>query len=143
MPWTEMQEIYEPVVAKFKEELEATGLFDEMDEGEKIYWSGRKVSVIPGPDSIRSVGMQKLEHRIMIYIIILDSDEKTTPRVLRNAMHPAYDALMADIKHGGTCWVAFPTLWHPGFMQWGEKTYVGILGQWLVRIMETYTPPGA
>jgi hypothetical protein len=99
--------------------------------------------VIPGPDPIRNVGMQKLEHRILIYVIILDGDTNTTPKKLREAMHPAYDALMADIKHGGTCWVALPTLWHPGFLQWADKVYVGILGQWQARVYQTYIPPGA
>lgn len=143
MPYEEMASIYEPVVAKFKDELDATGLFDLIDEGQEIYWSGRRAMVIPGPDRIRNVGMQKLEHQILIYVIILDSDEKTTPEKLRTDMHPAYDALMADIRHGNTCWVSLPTLWHPGFMQWGEKTYVGILGQWIARLYQTYVPPGA
>jgi len=142
--YDKMEDVYEPVVDAIKAELEATGLFDEVDEGENIYeGSGRKAMVIGGPDNIRSVGSAVLEHQILIYVIILDSDEGTTPSKLRQDMAPAYDTLMEDVKHGGTCWVCLPTLWSPGFLQWGDRTYVGILSQWMARVHQVYNPAGA
>jgi len=139
-----MEDVIEPVVQAFKDELEATGLFDEIDEGENIYeGSGMKAMVLPGPDTIRNVGMQKLEHQILLYVIILSGEEDTTPTILRKEMYPAYDALMADLTHDGTCFVALPTLWSPGFLEWSGKTYVGVLSNWMVRVYQTYTPTGA
>lgn len=137
-----MENVMEPVIEQFKAELEATGLFTEINEGEYVYeGSGRVAMVFPGPDRPRSIGLQQLEHRMPIYTIILDSDEDTTPEALRKDMHPAYDALMEDVSHSGTCWLCLPTLWHPGLLQWGDRTFVGILGMWLARIMQTYVPP--
>ncbi|GAG38700.1 unnamed protein product, partial [marine sediment metagenome] len=64
----DLEDIFEPVIAQFKEELENTGLFDEIDEGENVYEGrGTKAMVVTGTDSITSVGMQNLQHRVTIF----------------------------------------------------------------------------
>lgn len=134
-----LEEIFEPVIAKFIEELENTGLFDEIDEGENVYaGDGTKAMVVMGTDTIRSVGMQKLQHTVIIYVLIFTTEEGVSPADLRKEMSPAYDALMADITHGGTCWKAFPLKWDPGLLQYGGQTYVGIAGEWQIVNFQTY-----
>lgn len=139
-----LEDIFEPVIEKFKEELENTGLFDEIDEGENVYeGQGSKAMVIAGTDTITSAGMQSLQHRVTIFILILTTEEGVSPADLRKAMHPAYDALMADITHGGTCWKALPRKWDPGLLQHGGQTYVGIAGEWEIINFQRYSVPTA
>ncbi len=139
-----LEEIFEPVIAKFIEELENTTLFDEVDEGENVYEGvGTKAMVVMGTDNIRSVGMQKLQHTVIIYVLIFTGDEGVSPSALRKTMSPAYDALLADITHGGTCWKALPRKWDPGLLQYGGQTYVGIAGEWEIVNFQTYPAPTA
>jgi len=139
-----LEEIFEPVIAKFIEILENTGLFDEIDEGQNVYkGTGTKAMVVMGADTIRSVGMQKLQHTVVIYVLIFTTEEGVAPADLRKAMSPAYDALMADITFGGTCWKGFPRKWDPGLLQYGGQVYVGIAGEWEIVNFQTYTVPTA
>ena len=138
----DLVDIFEPVIAQFKEELEDTGLFDEIDEGENVYeGSGTKAMVVMGTDNITSVGMQNLQHRVTIFVLILTTETGVSPADLRKAMSPAYDALMADITHNGTCWKALPRSWAPGLLQYGGQTYVGIAGEWEVINFQSYAAP--
>jgi len=141
-PVPTMSDAIEPMIQKVKDTLEATGLFDEINEGEKVYDGGTTLWVIPGPIRIGSRAMSELELKTTLYVIVMSSDPDTTPAILRKKMHPAYDAMLEDVTFGGTCWNSIPTLWHPGFMQMGEETYVGIMGQWLVTTMQRYSPKG-
>ena len=137
-----LEEIFEPVIAKFIEELENTKLFDEVDEGENTYEGvGTKAMVVMGTDTIRSVGMQKLQHTVIIYVLIFTTEVGVSPKDLRKAMSPAYDALLADITHGGTCWKALPRKWDPGLLQYGGQTYVGIAGEWEIVNFQSYPAP--
>lgn len=139
-----LEEIFEPVIEKFIEELDATGLFDEIDEGENVYeGSGTKAMVIAGTDNISSRGMQSLQHSVTIFVLIFTQEVGMSPAALRRAMHPAYDALMADISHGGTCYKALPRRWDPGLIQYGGNVYVGIAGEWEVVNFQTYPAPTA
>ena len=139
-----LAEIFEPVIAKFIEELENTKLFDEVDEGENVYEGvGTKAMVVMGTDTIRSVGMQKLQHTVIIYVLIFTTEEGVSPAALRKAMSPAYDALLADITHEGTCWKALPRKWDPGLLQYGGQTYVGIAGEWEIVNFQSYPAPTA
>lgn len=139
-----LEDIFEPVIAKFKEELENTGLFDEIDEGENVYeGQGAKAMVIAGTDNITSAGMQSLQHRVTIFVLILTTEEGVSPADLRKEMSPAYDALMVDITHGGTCWKALPRRWDPGLLQHGGQTYVGIAGEWEITNFQRYSTPTA
>lgn len=137
-------QIIEPVIAKFIEELEDTNLFDEIDEGENIYEGhGTKAMVIGGPDIISSVGMQRLQHTVTVFVLIFTQEVGVSPADLRKAMAPAYDALMADISHDGTCWKALPRRWDPGLIQYGGNVYVGIAGEWEVVNFQSYAAPTA
>ena len=139
-----LEEIFEPVIAKFIEELENTKLFDEVDEGENVYEGvGTKAMVVMGTDNIRSVGNQKLQHTVIIYVLIFTTEEGVSPAALRKAMSPAYDALLADITHEGTCWKALPRKWDPGLLQYGGQTYVGIAGEWEIVNFQSYPAPTA
>ena len=139
-----LAEIFEPVIAKFIEELENTKLFDEVDEGENVYEGvGTKAMVVMGTDNIRSVGMQKLQHTVIIYVLIFTTEVGVSPSALRKTMSPAYDALLADITHEGTCWKALPRKWDPGLLQYGGQTYVGIAGEWEIVNFQTYPAPTA
>jgi len=135
-----LEEIFEPVIAKIIEILDNTKLFDEIDEGENAYeGDGTKAMVVMGTDSIRSAGMSKLQHTVIIYILIFTTEVGIAPADLRKTMSPAYDALMADITLGGTCWKAFPRKWDPGLLQYGGQTYVGIAGEWEIVNFQTYS----
>ncbi len=139
-----LEEIFEPVIEKFMEELKNTKLFDEVDEGENVYeGSGSKAMVVMGTDNIRSVGMMKLQHTVTLFVIILTTEIGVSPADLRKTMSPAYDALMADITHGDTCWKAFPRKWDPGLLSYGGQTFVGIAGEWEVVNFQTYAAPTA
>lgn len=142
MTTPDIEDIFEPVVAKFIEELEATKLFDRVDEGETVYEGvGTRAMVIAGEDRITSSGMQSLKHTVDIHVLILTTETGVTPTELRKTTYPAYTALMADISHGGTCWVALPRRWHPGLVQYGNQIYVGIAGRWEVVNFQAFTPP--
>jgi len=142
LPVPSMNNAIEPMIQKVKDTLTATGLFNDVNEGEKIYDGGTTAWVIPGPIRINSRATSTLQLNTTLYVIVMSSDPDTTPAALRKKMHPAYDAMLEDVTFDGTCWNSIPTLWHPGFVQMGEETYVGIMGQWLVITMQGYSPKG-
>lgn len=135
-----MNDALEPMIKAMKDILEDTGLFALINEGEEVYDGGVTAWVIPGPIKVIHKGMSQLQLDITVYVIAMSSDPDTTPAELRKQLNPAYDELVKENSLNGTCWSSIPTLWHPGFLQMGEVTYVGIQGQWFVRIMQAYSP---
>jgi hypothetical protein len=135
-----MEDVLEPIVAQLKEELENTGLFADISEGETVYTQdkGTIAWVIPGVDTIRHTSTRGLEHNIMIYIIILNMDQNATLSELRATGEEVYNYLMRDVTHGGTCWVCIPRRFHPGFMQYGDASYCGVLMTFEARVQQKF-----
>jgi len=142
--YQEMETLYEPIIAAYKSELSKLDIFDKISEGEELYTEGDlEVWVVPGRDRIESRTMHMVEHFLELNIIIMTSAEDTLPPDLRIYGHKAYDALMADITHNGTCTWALPTLFHPGYMQIGDILTVGILIQHLCHFTQFYDLPSS
>lgn len=140
--YQKMEDLYEPIIAAYKSELTELDIFDKISEGQDLYNEGTlEVWVVPGRDRIESRTMHMLEHFLELNIIIMTSAEDTLPPDLREIGHKAFDALMADITHGGTCKWALPTLFHPGYMQIADILTVGILIQHLCRFTQFYNLP--
>jgi len=134
-----MEDIIEPVIVEIMGELEETGLFALIDGGEEVYkGTGSRAMVIPSNDKITSVGMAKLLHTFLVYVIIFNTEPNKTPSQLRKEMAPVYDKLMEDIRKNDTCWVCLPKEWNPGFLSWGGQVYVGIQSVWEVRKFQNY-----
>jgi hypothetical protein len=139
--WTSMQEVIENIVAAFKDELFNVPGIDDITEGEEVYkGEGTVAWVIPGPTSIASAMRARLQHTMTIYQNLLSSSESMTLAEMRTIGETAYDVLMQDITHDRNCTVCLPTLWHPGFLQFGAASYVGVLSNWEARILMPYTP---
>jgi len=139
--WTSMEDIVEKIVEAFKDEIFDVPGIDDISEGEEIYsGEGTVAWVIPGPDSIESQARARLQHTMTIYMNLLSSSTTMTLAEMRTIGEAAYDALMQDITHDQSCTVCLPTLWHPGFLQFGKLSYLGILSNWEARILHPYTP---
>lgn len=141
-PYVKLADLYEPLVASFKDELGELGIFDKISEGEELYTEGTTEAwVVPGRDRIESAGMQMLRHYVEMNVIIFNSSEDVNQSELRAQGQQAYDKLMEDITHGGTCHWAFPTLFHPGYMQVGGLLTVGVLIQFMCHFEQLYALP--
>ena len=139
--WTSMEDVVERIIAAFKDEVSGVPEVDEVTEGEQIYTGEGTVAwVIPGPTSIASRMRARLEHTMTIYQNLISSSETMTLAEMRAIGEAAYDILMQDITHDRSCTICLPTLWHPGFLQFGPTSYVGILSNWDARILMPYTP---
>ena len=138
--WTSMEDVVENIIATFKSEIATVPGIDEITEGEQTYsGEGTVAWVIPGPDSIISSHRARLQHTMTIYQNLLSASEATLAE-MRAIGEAAYDVLMEDITHDRSCTACLPTLWHPGFLQFGPTSYVGILSNWEARILMPYTP---
>lgn len=141
-PYVNLKDLYEPIVEAFKDELGELDIFDKISEGEGLYIEGTtEVWVIPGRDRIESAGMQMFRHYMEMNVIIFNSSEDVKQPDLRAQGQQAYDKLMEDITHGGTCHWAFPTLFHPGYMQVGGLLTVGVLIQFMCHFEQFYALP--
>lgn len=141
-PYVPLADIYEPIIEAFKEELENMDVFDRVSEGEELYDLMLKEAwVVPGRDRIESGGMHMLRHFLELNVIIFNSAEDAKQPELRALGEQAYDALLADITHGGTCHWALPTLFHPGYVQMSGATVVGVLMQFNVNFEQFYPLP--
>lgn len=141
-PYVSLATLYEPIIEAFKDELEDMDKFDRVSEGENLYeLMTQEAWVVPGRTRIESGGMHMLRHYLELNVIIFNSDEDTTQATLRELGEKAYDALMADITHGGTCHWALPTLFHPGYVQMSSMTVVGVLIQFQVHFEQFYPLP--
>jgi len=139
--WTSMEDIVEKIVAAFKDELLDVPGIDDINEGEEIYTGEGTVAwVIPGSSSIGSFSRARLQHTMTIYQNLLTSSTTRTLAEMREIGEAAYDALMVDITHDQSCSSCLPRLWHPGFLQYGSSSFVGILSNWEARILQPYTP---
>lgn len=139
--WTSMEDIVEKIIDTFKDEIFDVPGIDSISEGEEIYsGEGTVAWVIPGPDSIESVARARLQHTMTVYMNLLSSSTTMTLAEMRKIGEAAYDALMQDITHNQSCTICLPQLWHPGFLQFGELSYLGILSNWEARILHRYTP---
>ena len=139
--WTSMEDVIERVIAAIKDELLDVPGIDDINEGEEIYRGDGTVAwVIPGPTSIGSSSRARLQHTMTIYQNLLTASTTRTLAEMREIGEAAYDALMADITHDRNCTSCLPRLWHPGFLQYGQLSYVGILSNWEARILQPYTP---
>ena len=141
LEWTSMEDVVERIVAAFKAELRDVADIDEITEGEKVYAGEGVVAwVIPGPDVITSSHRARLQHTMTIYQNLLASSTDMSLAEMREIGQLAYDRLMEDITHSRTCTVCLPTIWHPGFLQFGEQRFTGTQTTWAARILQSYTP---
>ena len=139
--WTAMDDVVEKIVAAFKDELLDVPGIDDINEGEEVYLGEGTVAwVIPGPTSIGSFSRARLQHTMTLYQNLLTASTTMTLAEMRRIGEAAYDALMQDITHDQSCSSCLPRLWHPGFIQFGPVSYVGILSDWEAKILQTYTP---
>ena len=139
--WESMEDVVEKIVTAFKDELLNVPEIDDINEGEEIYQGKGTVAwVIPGPTSIESFSRARLQHTMTLYQNLLTASTTMTLAEMRKIGEAAYDALMQDITHDQSCSVCLPRLWHPGFLQFGPTSYVGILSNWEARVLQTYTP---
>ena len=138
---TSMVDIVEKIIEAFKDEIFDVPGIDDISEGEEIYsGEGTVAWVIPGPSSIESVARARLQHTMTVYMNLLSSSTTMTLAEMRTIGEAAYDALMQDITHDQSCTVCLPRLWHPGFLKFGDLSYLGILSNWEARILQSYTP---
>jgi hypothetical protein len=142
-PYVPLGSLFEPIVKAFKDELIAMDVFDKVSEGEDLYTEGlTEVWVVPGRDRIESGGMHMLRHFAEMNVIIFNSErEKVKQPDLRAVAEQAYDKLMEDITHGGTCHWALPTLFHPGYMQVGSLLTIGVIIQFMCNFEQFYPLP--
>ena len=77
----------------------------------------------------------------MLLSQIVDRPATMISKYLRTQGQKAYDKLMEDITHGGTCHWALPTLFHPGYMQVGGLLTVGTLIQFSCHFEQFYPLP--
>ena len=139
--WTSMEDVIEKIVAAFKDELLDVPGIDDINEGEELYQGEGTVAwVIPGPTSIGSFSRARLQHTMTLFQNLLTSSPTMTLAEMREIGEAAYDVLMQDITHDRSCTSCLPRLWHPGFLQFGPVSYVGILSNWEARILQPYTP---
>lgn len=140
-PYVNLEDLYEPIIAAFKSELDELEIFQKISEGEEVYSQDLEAWVIPGRDRIESAGHQMFHHFLEVNVIVFSTAEGVNPEELRPHGHQAYNKLMEDITHGGTCRWAFPNLFHPGYMQVGDLLTVGILMQFTAHFMQFYPFP--
>ena len=142
-PYVKLADLFEPIIAAFKQELEEMDEFDRISEGEELYeLMAKEAWVIPGRDRIESGGNHMLRHFLDMNVIIFNGDPETGVQAeLRALSEAVYDVLMADITHDGTCHWAFPTLFHPGYVQIGGATVVGVLIQFTAHFEQFYPLP--
>ena len=139
--WTAMEDVVEKIIAAFKEELLDVPGIDDINEGEELYLGEGTVAwVIPGPTSIGSFSRARLQHMMTVFQNLLTASTTMSLAEMRKIGEAAYDALMQDITHDQSCSSCLPRLWHPGFLQFGPVSYVGILSNWEAKILQTYTP---
>jgi hypothetical protein len=142
-PYVNLEDIYEPIVEAFKDTLLNMDKFDRVSEGEELYdLMTQEAWVVPGRDRIESGGMHMLRHYLDMNVIIFNSEAETASQPeLRLLGEEAYNELMQDITHGGTCHWALPTLFHPGYVQIGGTTVVGVLMQFTCHFEQFYPLP--
>jgi len=142
-PYVPLNTLFEPIIQAFKDELENTQLFDRVSEGEDLYdLMTQEAWVVPGRDRIESGGMHMLRHFVDINVIIFNSDtDNASQSDLRLVAEQAYDILLQDVTHNGTCHWALPTLFHPGYVQMGGTTVVGVLIQFQAHFEQFYPLP--
>lgn len=139
--YTDMENVVETVIARFKTELEAVTGIDDISEGDEPYpGEGTVAWVLPGEDTITQRQYGRLEHAMTIYQCLLSSSPTMPFSEMRAIGEAAYDALMADITHNRTCSDCIPTLWHPGILEYGDLSFVGIQANWRARVLHNYTP---
>lgn len=139
--WTSMEDVVERIVAAFKDELMDVAEIDEITEGEQIYTGEGVVAwVIPGQDAITSSHRARLQHTMTIYQNLIASSVDMSFAEMRKIGQLAYDRLMEDITHDRSCTVCLPTMWHPGFLQFGEQRFTGTQTTWSARILQNYAP---
>lgn len=142
-PYVSLRDLYEPIIEAFKAELSDMDKFDRVSEGEELYdLMTQEAWIVPGRDRIESAGMHMLRHFLEMNVIIFNSDrENASQPDLRALGEEAYDTLMADITHGGSCHWALPNLFHPGYVQIGGTTVVGVLIQFTCHFEQFYPLP--
>jgi len=142
-PYVNLEDLFEPLIEAFKQTLRDMEKFDRVSEGEELYeLMNQEAWVVPGRDRIESGGMHMLRHFVEVNVIIFNSEgENASQKDLRLLAEEAYNNLMADITHGGTCHWALPTLFHPGYVSIGGTTVVGVLIQFLAHFEQFYPLP--
>ena len=141
--YVNLEDLFEPIIEDFKNTLRDMEVFDRVSEGEELYeLMTQEAWVVPGRDRIESGGMHMLRHFLEVNVIIFNSEgENASQTELRLLAEQAYNELMQDVTHGGTCHWALPTLFHPGYVQIGGATVVGVLIQFICNFEQFYPLP--
>lgn len=135
-----MDLVVENIVEQFKDELSAVTDLDDINEGDSIYpGEGTVAWVIPGASRISSSQRARLNHDMTVYVNLLSSKIATFAQ-MRDIAQDIYDTLMEDITHDQTCTACLPLSWHPGFVNYGEQSIVGVQMMWNARVQQSYTP---
>jgi len=138
--YTSMENLVETVLAEIKVEVASVSGIDEVSEGEHPYPGAGTVSwVIPGPDRIQSFNRAKLGHSMTVYQNLVSSLDLTLAE-MRAIGQRVYDKMMVDITHNNSCLSCLPRLWNPGFLQYGEQSFVGVESIWEATMLHAYTP---
>lgn len=136
--YIDLEELVEPIVQAFKDELEEIKDFDTINEGELGYQNGIEAWVVPGQMRPEISSTTSLKWRATIYVIVSNSEKDATLPDLRKIAFKAFNQLAKDPTHGGTAWATFPRLFHPGFMTDGQRTFVGVLMVYEVDFYQKY-----
>lgn len=130
-----LETLIEDVVQAFKDALENIDGIDDISEGETVgeYGAGTTaVWVIPGQGRAIMSSTSSVEWKLQMYVILLSSEEGAKLSDLRSKGYEIFDEFAKDYTKNGTCWAAFPRLFHPGYMLVDNLQYVGVLMQYEV-----------
>lgn len=140
--YVSLSTIIENPVTEMKSELEELNVFSAINEGDEVYpGSGVWAQVFPGMDRITLDANQQLHHRFEVYINILQGASDTSLPDLRAASHQAFDKLLEDTSHNGSCWKSIPVSWRPGLYARGEYVFSGVQCIWEVENWQTFPLP--
>jgi len=134
-----LETLVENIVQAFKDEIGTVEGIDLVNEGEIGFQGGTEVWVIPGQMRPETSSTTSLKWRATIYVILANSQEGATLSELRKKAYQVYNELAKDPTHGGTAWVTFPRLFHPGYMSFSpEQLFVGVLMSYDAQFFQKY-----
>jgi len=128
--YVDLETLVESIVEAIKSEIENVDGIDIINEGETPY-DGSYVTgawVVPGQMRSEISSATSIRWRATIYVILVNAQEGATLAELRKKAYQVFNELAKDPTHGGTAWVTFPRLFHPGYMAFDAETmFVGVL----------------
>jgi len=128
-----LETLVEDIVQAFKDALVNIDDIDDISEGENVgeYGAGTTaVWVVPGQGRATMSSTSSIKWQLQIYVILLSSEENAKLSDLRSKGYEIFDEYAKDYTRDGTCWAAFPRLFHPGYMLVDNLQYVGVLMQY-------------